>query len=106
MKAAPMNQTSMPIYDSSALRIPLIHEFRELLAYRYLVWNLVTRDLKVRYKRSSLGFLWVMVNPLLMMGVLTVVFSQIFRFNVDHFASYLLAGILLWSLYLQATNIA
>lgn len=93
----------MPVYDSSAFKVPLVYEFQELLKYRFLVWNLILRDLKVRYKRSSIGFIWVMLNPLLTMGVLAVVFSHLFRFTVPHYTVYLLTGILLWNLYAQGS---
>src|SRR5215467_2505818 len=96
----------LPVYDSRAFRLPIIDEFGELFRYRFLVWNLITRDLKVRYKRSVLGFVWVMLNPLLTMAVLTVVFSEVFRFNVEHYAVYVLSGTLLWSLYAQGSNAA
>src|SRR5579862_824519 len=95
-----------PVYDSQAFRIPLISEFRELLFFRFLVWNLISRDLKVRYKRSALGFIWVMLNPLLMMAVQAIVFSQLFRFNVNHFTVYLLGGTLIWNLYVQGSTAA
>jgi ABC-type polysaccharide/polyol phosphate export permease len=97
---------SAPIYDSSALRIPLIYEFKELVRYRFLLWSLIVKDLKVRYKRSSIGFIWVMLNPLLTMAVLTIVFSQVFRFNVEHYATYVLSGTLFWNIYAQGTNAA
>ncbi|HLV99360.1 MAG TPA: ABC transporter permease [Ktedonobacterales bacterium] len=96
-------RSEVPVYDSSAARIPLVAEFGELLHFRFLVWNLIARDLKIRYKRSALGFIWVMLNPLLMMGVQTIVFSQLFRFNVDHFTVYLLGGTLIWNLYAQGS---
>lgn len=93
-----------PVYDSRARRIPLIYPLQELLRYRYLVSNLVVKDLKVRYKRSSIGFIWVMLNPLLTMAVLTVVFSQVFPNKQPHYAVYVLAGTLLWGLYAQAST--
>src|SRR5579885_125423 len=99
-----MREKSPPIYDSNALRIPLIYEVQELVRYRFLLWNLIVKDLKVRYKRSSIGFIWVMLNPLLTMAVLTVVFSQVFRFNLDYYAVQLLGGTLVWNLYAQGTN--
>jgi len=101
-----MKTKPLPIYDSRAFKVPLIEELRVLIAYRFLVWNLIGRDLKVRYKRSSIGFIWVMLNPLLTMAVLTIVFSQIFRFDITHYAVYLLAGTLLWNLYAQGSNAA
>lgn len=94
------------VYDSNALRIPFVYEFQELWRYRFLVWNLIGRDLKVRYKRSVLGFVWVMLNPLLTMLVLTTVFSTIFRFNMEHYPVYVLSGTLLWTLYSQGSNAA
>ena len=96
----------LPIYDSTALRIPFIHELSELVRYRFLLWNLVLRDLKVRYKRSVLGFFWAMVNPLLTMAVLLVVFARLFRFDVEHYPIYLLAGVLLWTLFARGTSVA
>ena len=92
------------VYDS-AQRSPVFWE--ELVAlwqYRDLIRQLVSRDIKVRYKRSVLGVAWTMLNPLLMMGVLTVVFSHLFRASVPNFPVYLLAGTLLWNLFAQSST--
>ena len=97
---------TLPIYDSSALRIPFVHELTELVRYRFLLWNLVSRDLKVRYKRSILGFLWAMVNPLLTMAVLLAVFVKLFRFEVENYPIYILSGLLLWNLFSRGTSVA
>ncbi|MEM8932248.1 MAG: ABC transporter permease, partial [Acidobacteriota bacterium] len=76
---------------------------RDLYEYRDLVWTLVTRDLKVRYRRSILGFVWTMLQPLLTMAVLMIVFSSIFRFaGVDNYPVYALAGILFWNFFQQS----
>ncbi|HEX2253055.1 MAG TPA: ABC transporter permease [Thermoanaerobaculia bacterium] len=75
---------------------------RNILRYRDLVAYLVARDLKVRYRRSSIGFAWTMLQPLLMMLVLSLVFSTIFRFNVENYAVYALAGILFWNFFSQS----
>jgi len=75
---------------------------KELFRYRDLVGTLVARELKVRYRRSSLGFLWTMLQPLLTMLVLHVVFSNIFRFDIDNYAVYALAGILFWNFFSQS----
>ena len=75
---------------------------RDLLRYRDLVLYLVARDLKVRYRRSSIGFAWTMLQPLLMMLVLTLVFSSIFRFQVENYAVYALSGILFWNFFSQS----
>jgi ABC-type polysaccharide/polyol phosphate export permease len=99
-------ETGSPIYDSSALRIPFIYEFTELIRYRFLLWNLISRDLKVRYKRSFLGFLWAMMNPLLTMIVLMLVFLNIFRFDIKNYPIYILSGLLLWNLFARGTAMA
>jgi homopolymeric O-antigen transport system permease protein len=75
---------------------------RTLLRYRDLVWYLVLRELKVRYRRSTIGFLWTMLQPLAMMLVLQVVFSAIFRFDLKNYPIYVLAGILFWNFFSQS----
>src|SRR5690349_25170048 len=109
MSAQTRQITARPlaVYDSTKYRVPFLYEARELLRYRFLVRNLIGRDLKVRYKRSTIGFVWVMLNPLLTMLVLTIVFSQVFRFGtVEHYPAYLLTGLLLWNLYAQGSTAA
>jgi ABC-type polysaccharide/polyol phosphate export permease len=92
------------IYDSSRPRLAIFEEARELYRYRDLLWSLVHRDLTIRYKRSTLGFLWTMLNPLLMMLVLTVIFSNLFRFQIRHYPVYLLSGTLLYGFFQWGTN--
>lgn len=77
---------------------------REIWEYRSLLWTLVVRDLKVRYKRSVLGLLWTMLNPLLMMIVFGVVFASIFRFTMEHFVIYFLSAYVLWNFVSQTTS--
>lgn len=74
----------------------------EFLRYRDLVTTLVARDLKVRYRRSTIGFLWTMLQPLLTMLVLTVVFSAVFRFDLPNYPVYALAGIMFWNFFSQS----
>ena len=66
-----------------------------------LVWTLVLRELRGRYRRSTLGFVWTMLQPLLTMAVLSVVFSSVFRFEIDRFPVYALTGILFWNFISQ-----
>ena len=75
---------------------------RKLYDYRDLIWDLVKRDLKVRYRRSLLGFIWTMLQPLLTMGVLVIVFSSIFRFDIPNYPVYALAGILFYNFFQQS----
>jgi ABC-type polysaccharide/polyol phosphate export permease len=80
-------------------------EVSEVVKYRELLKNLVIRDLKVRYRRSVLGFIWMMLNPLLMMVVLSVVFSGMFRVATKNYTVYLLSGIVMWNLFSQSTSV-
>jgi ABC-type polysaccharide/polyol phosphate export permease len=77
---------------------------RQLFRYRDLVLTLVARDLKVRYRRSIIGFVWTMLQPLLMMLVFYVVFNNLFRFTLPngHYPVYALAGILFWNFFSQS----
>jgi ABC-type polysaccharide/polyol phosphate export permease len=75
---------------------------QELAHYRQLVWVLALKELRIRYKRSLLGFLWALLHPLLMMVVLTVVFSLIMRIPVEHYAVFLLSALLPWTFFSQA----
>jgi len=70
--------------------------------YWDLTWELVQRELRVRYRRSLIGFAWTMLQPMLMMGVLHIAFSTIFRFNVDNYPVYVLAGLLFWNFFSQS----
>jgi ABC-2 type transport system permease protein len=80
--------------------------FRDLFAYRWLLGQLVARDLKIRYRRSYLGLLWTLLSPLLMMTVMSIVFSKVFRFNVENFPVYLLCGQILFGFFSESTSSA
>lgn len=66
--------------------------------------SLVSKDFKRKYRRSVLGVVWSVLNPLLMMVVLTAVFSYIFRFQIEHFPLYLILGNILFGLMSGATS--
>lgn len=70
----------------------------------FILSALVSRDFKLKYRRSILGVLWSVLNPLLMMMVLTAVFSFMFRFNIDNFPLYLILGTILFNFMSNATN--
>ena len=91
------------IYDTEAIKSQGIYELRQLFKYRFLIQNLISRDLKVRYKRSALGFIWVMLNPLLTMLITTYVFSQILKQRVPDFPTYALSGVLLFNVFAQGS---
>src|SRR3984885_9067537 len=74
--------------------------------YRELIWALALKELKIRYKRSVLGFMWALLNPAFMMLVLTLVFSSIMRFNIPHYAIFLLSVLLPWTFFSQSLSYA
>lgn len=78
----------------------------EVLNYRDLVLALVARELKVRYRRSAIGFVWTMLQPLLMMLVLRTVFSTLFQAKSTevpfNYAVFVLAGLLFWNFFSQS----
>ena len=74
--------------------------------YKWLLYELVLRDLKIKYRSSVLGYLWSLLNPLMMMTVLTIVFSTLFRFDIPNYPVYLLSGQLIYSFFSEATNMS
>jgi len=70
--------------------------FREIWAYRFALWNLILKDFRVRYRNMSLGMIWSILNPLVMLGVLVIVFSYIRLTSrpEEHFAIFLLLGMI------------
>src|ERR1700757_2558792 len=77
-------------------------------SYRYweLIWALALKELKIRYKRSVLGFMWALLNPALLMLVLTLVFSTLMRFPIPHYAIFLLSVLLPWTFFSQSLSYA
>ncbi|MBU1975882.1 MAG: ABC transporter permease [Nanoarchaeota archaeon] len=71
--------------------------------YPDLIKELAFTDFKLRYHNSVLGYLWSLLNPLLLFGVLYMVFSVFLRFEVDNYPVYLLFGIVIWSFFSEST---
>ncbi len=72
--------------------------------FKPLLIELVSRDIKVKYRRSVLGVFWTLLNPLLMMAVLSFVFSNLFRFEIDNFPIYILSAQVIFNFFTEATN--
>lgn len=94
------------VYDSSQRPHPFIEEFLSLLKYRELVYQFTARTITARYKRSVIGVAWTILNPLATMIVLTLVFSQIFRFKVEYYPVYVLSGLMAWNFFSHTTSAA
>ena len=78
--------------------------FVNQIKYIELLKQLVLKDIKLKYRRSYLGYIWSILNPLLMMIVLTVVFSNLFKFDIPNFSAYLLTGQLIFGFVSEATS--
>ncbi|MDX6542266.1 MAG: lipopolysaccharide transport system permease protein [Gaiellales bacterium] len=79
-----------------------MQSLRELLGARELLRTFVSRDLQVRYKGSALGIVWSLLNPALMMGVYTAVFSSIMRNHITDFPVFFMSGFLPWTFFATA----
>lgn len=83
--------------------VTYIHNF---LAYKNLLKELVRRDVKTKYRRSVLGMLWSVLNPLGMMIIMSIVFSHVFRSNIENFPVYLMCGQVIFNFYNEASTVA
>lgn len=102
--SADINQTNddtMPVYlfDADGNQGSLRAKFRELYGYRYLLRNLISRDLKARYKNSIFGVLWSLLNPLAMMLVFTLLFTVMGNDSTRDYAIFVLVGLIPWNFF-------
>lgn len=78
----------------------------DIKQYVFVIKELTAREIKRKYARSSLGIIWSVLNPLLMMIVMSLIFSTMFRHKIENFPIYYLTGTLFWDLFSGATNSA
>ena len=83
-----------------------IKPFKEMYDYRDLLVQLVSRDLKLKYRRSFLGYLWSVLSPLLIMTVQIIVFSKLFKRGIENYPVYLLSGQILFNYMNNSTHMA
>lgn len=79
---------------------------KELWNYRHLALKLAMSEFRLRYKNSVLGFFWSLLEPLLMLVVLYVVFTNLMRVNVEHYQLFLLMGIISWNMFSRGTTMS
>ena len=89
-------------YDSQKRKHPAIEELLDSIQYRDMIFQFVRRDIVSRYKRSVLGIMWTMLQPLGMMVVMTIVFAQLFH-RVESYSAFLLSGLIMWQFFSQTT---
>ncbi len=77
---------------------------QNFIKFKPLLQELVARDIKIKYRRSVLGVLWTLLNPLFMMIILSIVFSNLFKFDIENFPLYLLCGQIVFNFYSDATT--
>jgi len=74
-------------------------QLSELWQYRELLWTLVIRELRVRYKNSALGFFWSLLNPLVTVMVMTIVFKYVMGMRIANYSAYILVAYLPWTFF-------
>ncbi|ALS25938.1 ABC transporter [Paenibacillus sp. 32O-W] len=79
---------------------------KNLLRYKDLFYELVKKDIKLKYKNSILGVLWSMLNPLLMMVVLSIIFMALFKNEIPNFPVYVLIGRIVYQFFSESTSFA
>lgn len=79
---------------------------QELYGYRNLICQLAWSEFKLRYKNSILGYFWSLLEPMLMLLVLYVIFTNLMRVQVEYYQLFLLLGIILWGFMSRATTIS
>ena len=82
----------------------LKYRIKTFLKYQDLIQELVSRDLKLKYRRSFLGYVWSILNPLMIMIVMTIVFSNLLGKNIENYPVYLFTGRLLFDFMKNSTN--
>ena len=100
-----LTTATKPLYDSDKRTNLALTELAEIGRYRYLLRQLIRRDILTRYKRSVLGVAWTMLNPLGTMLILSLVFSNLFNAG-GSYPVYILSGLLAWNFFSQGTNAA
>jgi ABC-2 type transport system permease protein len=105
MSGAPAVSDRRPVYDTAEAIDPLDEEFRSLVKYRDFVLLWTRRNISLRYKRSILGVLWTVLEPLAVISILAVVFSAVFRFEIANYPVYILSGWVMWDFFARSTSV-
>ncbi len=89
---------------AETMQVSAQRAWTHLKKYQPLIHELVSRDLKVKYRRSFLGYIWSILNPLLMMLLQSIIFSYMFRNDIPNFPLYLICGNTLFTFFNETTS--
>lgn len=92
--------------DCKGKKTPLNELVHVFMDYKFLLKQLVGRDFAVKYKRSYLGFLWAIIQPLMTMIVMSTVFAYVFRIQIEYYSVYLIMGNVIFNFFSEATQFA
>lgn len=98
--------TGLSVFFIQNYRLSIQPYIIKLKKYQPLLYQLVRRDFVAKYKRSILGVLWSVLNPLLTMTVMTLVFSYMFRLDIENFPVYVMTGQVIYTLFNESTMMA
>lgn len=98
-----MTEHDVKIYDSDKTKSLFIEEIKAVFQYKDMLGQLVRRDIVAHYKRSTLGVLWTMLNPLGTMIILTIVFSRMFDMR-GVYSAYIINGLVFWTFFAQSVQ--
>jgi lipopolysaccharide transport system permease protein len=82
----------------------MLSDFKEIINYREMLFSIVRRDLRSRYKGSFLGFLWTFINPLLQLIVYSIVFPYVLRINIENYTMFLFVALLPWIFFTSSVQ--
>jgi len=99
-------QQNMVVYDSKLKSNRIQRELEMLWHRRYLIFQLIRRNLNTRYRRSILGIVWSVLEPLATTMIMVGVFTYILRNSIENFPVYLLSGLAIWNFFNASTNMA
>ena len=80
----------------------MFFRIKRLFQEHKIIFSLALRNIKIKYKNTWLGFLWVLLQPLCTIGILYFVFSQVIRLDIEMFPLFLCAGVLPWTFFASA----
>ncbi len=79
--------------------------FKRYIEHKNLILNLVSSELKLKYKSSALGFFWTLLEPLFIVAILLFVFSTLFKSDIPNYPAYLITGFVAWGFFSKGTSI-